>query len=66
MALPNPPMLANEVSEDEINDPGSWGSYPVDPVVRVAMLTMQPCSGGRTPGPATPLSNQTWSGSSSG
>lgn len=23
MALPNPPMLANQVSEDELNDPGS-------------------------------------------
>jgi hypothetical protein len=43
-----PPVLVNKVSEDEINDPGSWGTlgYPVDPVVRVAMLMMQPCSGG--------------------
>jgi len=49
-----------------LNDPGSSGSYPVDPVVRVAMLTIPPCSGGRTPGPATPWSTQTWSGSSSG
>jgi len=53
-------------NEDEINDPGSSGSYPVDPVVRVAMQMMRPCSGGRTPGPATPWSTQTWSGSSSG
>ena len=60
-----PPVLANQVSEDEINDPGSEGSYLVDPVVRVAMLKMQPCSGGRTPGLATPSSTQTWSGSSS-
>jgi len=61
-----PPVLANKVPEDEINDPGSWGSYPVDPVVRVAMLMMQPCSGGQTPGLVTPSSTQTWSGSSSG
>lgn len=66
MALQNPPVLANKVPEDEINDPGSWGSYPVDPVVRVAMLMMQPCSGGQTPGLVTPSSTQTWSGSSSG
>ena len=53
-------------NEDEINDPGSSGSYPVDPVVRVAMLKMQPCSGDRTPGLAAPSLTQTWSGSSWG
>jgi hypothetical protein len=61
-----PPMFANEVSEGEINDQGSWGSYPEDPVVRVATQMMQPCSSGQTPGLATPLSTQTWLGSSLG